>query len=90
MFGAGQIVEHAARRRQHALAGRGQRHPPAEPQEQRRGQPRLDVAQLVRERRLRQVQPLGGAGDAAGVGDLGDEGEVADLERGQSASYEFC
>jgi hypothetical protein len=34
----------------------------------------------VRKRRLRQVQPLGGARDATRAGDLGDEGEVADFQ----------
>ena len=41
---------------------------------------RLDVAQLMAERRLRQAQPFGCRRHAAGVGDPGNETQMADLE----------
>ena len=68
---------------EHALAGGRQHHALAEAEKQLHGQPRLDVAQLVRERRLRQMQPLRRARDAAGRGDLVDEREMTDFEGGR-------
>ena len=68
------------RRREQPLAGRRQHQPLADAQEQRRAEPRLDVAQLVAERRLGEVQPIAGAGQAADVGDRGDQLQVADFE----------
>ena len=40
----------------------------------------VDVAQLMTERRLRQVQAIAGAGETAAVGDGGDEPEMPDLD----------
>ena len=75
------VAEHPPRGLEHAAPGRGQHHAcrPSR-DEERRLEPRLDVAQLVAERRLGEEEPLGGPGHAAGVGDLGDQPQVADLE----------
>ena len=79
-FGSLQAIEDVARRGQQPLA-RGREHEPlADAQEQRRAQARLDVAQLVAERRLREMQPIAGAREAADVGHGGDELQVPDLE----------
>ena len=75
-----QPLEHVGRRREQPLAGRRQHQALADAQEQRGAEARLDVAQLVAERRLGQVQLIAGAGQAADVGDGGDEPEVANLE----------
>jgi len=44
-----------------------------DPEKKRRAQARLDVAELVAQRRLRQVQPVAGARQAADVGDGGHQ-----------------
>ena len=75
-----QPLEDVLRRRQQPLARRRQHQALADAQEERGAEPRLDVAQLVAERRLRQVQPVAGAGQAAHVGDRGDELQVPDFE----------
>ena len=80
VFGALDLAEHAPRRLEHATAGGGEHHPAPEPHEQRRAQPRLNVAQLMAQRRLRQVQPRRRRGHAAGIGDPGDEPQVANLQ----------
>ena len=74
------VAEHPARGFEHAAARGGQHHPAPEPHEERRVDPRFDVAQLVAEGGLREVQPRGRAGHAAGVGDPGDQLQMADLE----------
>ena len=57
LFGLRQTLEDVFRRRQQPLARRRQHQPLADAEEQRRAEARFDVAQLVAERRLRQVQP---------------------------------
>jgi hypothetical protein len=48
-FGLLEPLEHVAGRRQEPLASRRQHQPFADPEEERRAKPRLDVAQLVAE-----------------------------------------
>jgi len=80
VLGALEALEDVASRRQEPFA-RGREHEAlADAQKQRRPEPRFDVAQLVAERRLREMQPIARAREAADVGDRGDELQVADLE----------
>ena len=72
--------EDVARRHQKPLSRRRQHEPLADAQKQRRLEPRLDVAQLMTERRLREVQPIPGAREAARVGDGRNQTEVPDFE----------
>ena len=74
------VAEHPPRGFEHAAPGRGQHHLPPDPDEERRLEPRLDVAQLVAQGGLGEKEPLGGPGHAAGVGDLGDQPQMADFE----------
>ena len=69
------IAEH-----EEAFARRGQHQPLPDAQEQGRAEAGFDVAQLVAERRLGQVQLIAGAGQAADFGHGGDEPQVADLQ----------
>ena len=80
VLGALEPLEDVARGRQQPLARRGEHQALADPQEQRRAEPRLDVAQLMAERRLREMQPIAGARQAADVGDGGHQLQVTDLE----------
>ena len=80
LLGLREPLEDVLRRRQQPLAGRRQHQPLADAQEQRGAEPRLDAAQLVAERGLRQVQPVAGARQAAHVGDRGDQLQVPDFE----------
>jgi hypothetical protein len=68
--------QHRLGERQEGAAGFGQLHPAAHALEQRRAQLLLDQTDAPADRRLRAVEPAGGAGEAAELGD-GDEG--ADL-----------
>ena len=79
-LGPFEIAEHTPRAFEHAAAGGGEHHAPAEPHEQRRAEPPFDVAQLVAEGRLRQMQAGGRAGHGAGVGDPGDQLQMPDFE----------
>jgi hypothetical protein len=73
LFGALQILEHASGALEDAAPRCRQHHAPAEPQEKRRLEPRLDVAKLMAQRRLRQVQAGSRLRHAAGLGNLAHE-----------------
>ena len=80
VLGLRQALEDVLRGRQQPLAGRRQHEALADPQEQRRAEARLDAAQLMAERGLRQVQPVAGAREAPGLGDRGHQLQMADFE----------
>jgi hypothetical protein len=87
LFHPAQLLEHAARRAQQALA-RGREHePPADPLEQLDAQALLGVAELVAERRLRQVQAQPRARHAAFLGDRLHQQQVSDLQQGHVCEY---
>ena len=74
-------------RLQHVVGGfdeqpprRSQQHPPPGPDEERRAQLVLELAQLVADGRLRDVQQIGSAGHAFGASHLRDQPEVVRLE----------
>jgi hypothetical protein len=62
------------------FAGRRQHQAFADAEEEGGAEPRLDVAQLMAEGRLREVQPIAGARQAADVGDRRDQPQVANLD----------
>jgi hypothetical protein len=80
VFGLPQPVQNVARRFEQALAGRGQHQTFADPQKERGAEALLDVAELMAERRLREVKAIAGPGKAPDVGDRGDQLQVSDLE----------
>ena len=82
-LGAGHLVEHDARRVEHAPARLGEDERPAAPLEQSHAEPVLDVAELVRECGLREREPTGGGGQRAFFDDGPNEAEVAEVERAE-------
>ena len=80
MLGLAQAFEDVGRGRQQALAGGGQHQPLADAQEQRGAEARLDAAQLMAERRLREMELIAGARQAADLRDGGDQLQVANLK----------
>ena len=56
-------------------------HPAAGPGEQGRSQSVFDLAQLMADRRLRDVQPLGCASNALRARDLGDQAQVPRIQK---------
>jgi len=80
VFGSLHFVEDARGGRTHALAGRREHHLLSHPGEERRLKPVLDVTELVAERRLGQVEALGGAGHAAAGSDGLHEPQVTKIE----------
>jgi len=75
-----QGAQHLVGRAQQALARAGQDHPLARAQEQRRAQARLEVPQLVAERRLREVQRAARPGQPAERRDGAHEPQMTDFE----------
>ncbi len=71
---------------QHALPRRRERHPLAHAEEERRGQPRLDVPQLVAEGGLREVQRRAGACQVSLGGHGLHQAEVPDFDLHRSTS----
>ena len=67
-------------RRQEALPRRCRLHPLAETQEERRPEPPFDLAELMAHRRLRHVEPVGGARRATGLAEFRDQPEMPDLQ----------
>ena len=80
MLGLAQPVEDLARRREQTLAGRRQDQPLSDAEKERRAETRFDVAELMAERRLREVQRVAGAREAAAFGDGADEAQMTDFE----------
>ena len=66
------------------LAGFGQHDALADAVEQRAADLLLELADLVRQRRLRDVNALGGAGEAQALGERREIAEVAELHRARS------
>jgi hypothetical protein len=79
VFGATDVVENATRGAEHALASRREHHALAKAQEELHCKSGLDVAQLMRQCRLRQVKTLGSPRDAAGRRDLVNERKMTDF-----------
>ena len=80
LLGPIQPIEDIARRRQQPLAGGSQDQPLADAQEERRAQPRFDVAELVAERGLCEVEPIARAREATEFRDGRYQAEMADFE----------
>ena len=80
--------QHLVGRREQALARRRQRQPLADPKEQRGAEPRFDVAQLMAERGLREVQREAGTRQRARLGDRANQLQVPDFEL-HAAHYKF-
>ena len=76
-----ELGDHPPRPGGDRLPGLGRRDPPAGALEELGAELGLEPADLVRERRLRDVQLLGGAGEVAMAGDGLDVGELAQLHR---------
>ena len=80
VFGLPQPLQDVARRFEQTLAGRRQHQTLADPQKERGAEALFDVAELMAERRLREVKAIAGPGEAADVGDRGDQLQMADFE----------
>src|SRR5687767_1982750 len=80
VFGALHFAEHAPRRFEDAAPRLGQYHAPPESGEERRPEPPFDIAQLMTERGLREMQLPRRLRHAAGVGDPRHEPQMPDLE----------
>jgi hypothetical protein len=74
--GAVEVGQHRPRVAQEGLSRRGHLHAPARPREQLAAQLVLQQPDLVAQRRLGHVEPLGGAAE---VQLLGDRHEIAEL-----------
>ncbi len=80
LLGPIQPIEDIARGGQQPLAGGSQHQPLADAQKERRAQPRFDVAELVAERGLCEVEPIARTGEAAEFRDRRYQAKVADFE----------
>ncbi len=74
-----QLADRAVDALQQRDAGLGQLHPPPVPGEERQADLRLQQADLAGEGRLRQVQPVRGAAEGAGIGDLAEGTELLQI-----------
>ena len=79
-FNAPELFEDARCALEHTAAGRRQDHPFADTQEERGVEPRLDVAELMTQRRLGQVQSHRRLRHAASFRDPGDQAQVPYFE----------
>ena len=79
-LGAPHLGQHLARQRQHPATGGGETDRPGAPHDQRHPQPVLQVLELVGQRRLGDVQALGGLHQAAGLVDGLQGGQVAEFK----------
>ena len=79
-FGALKLGEDATGRFQHAAACGREHEPASDAQEERCTEAPFDIPKLVAEGRLGEKQAVGRPGHAAGVGNLRDEPQVANLE----------
>lgn len=89
-FGGAHARQHFVGQRQHAQARRGQAGRPGAAVQQRRAQPGFEVAQLMRQGRLGQVQALGGFLQAAAFADGGQRFEVADFQHGAAVAVRMA
>ena len=77
--GPGEPVHHLPAAAQEGLAGGGQGDLPAAPRQQGHAELRLELADRPAERRLRDVEPLGGAPEMQLLGDREEVPEVSKL-----------
>ena len=75
------VAQHLTGRFDQRLAGGGEHDPPADPVEQRRAELGLELADRLRDRRLRHVLGLGGPGHAAAVDHREEEAQPPQIHR---------